>query len=34
LVGRPWEEERLLDAGCQLEEARGPFPAPVGEFSP
>lgn len=28
LIGRPWEEELLLSAGCQLEEARGPFPLP------
>lgn len=28
LVGRPYEEETLLDVGIRLEEARGPFPAP------
>ncbi|HWR49849.1 MAG TPA: amidase [Bryobacteraceae bacterium] len=28
LVGRPYEEERLLEVGIRLEEARGPFPAP------
>jgi len=28
LIGRPWEEERLLSAGRQLEQARGPFPLP------
>ena len=28
LVGRPWEEERLLELGVRLEEARGPFPSP------
>ena len=28
LVGRPWEEELLLDLAIRLEEARGPFPAP------
>lgn len=28
LVGRPWEEELLLEIGVRLEQARGPFPAP------
>jgi Asp-tRNA(Asn)/Glu-tRNA(Gln) amidotransferase A subunit family amidase len=28
LVGRPYEEEILLEVGMRLEEARGPFPAP------
>lgn len=27
LIGRPYEEERLLDLAVRLEEARGPFPA-------
>lgn len=26
LIGRPWEEERLLDLAVRLEQARGPFP--------
>jgi Asp-tRNA(Asn)/Glu-tRNA(Gln) amidotransferase A subunit family amidase len=30
LVGRPWEEEMLLEVAVRLEEARGPFPAPPG----
>ena len=30
LVGRPWEEETLLEVGTRLEESRGPFPAPPG----
>ncbi len=30
LVGRPWEEELLLDLAAQLEQARGPFPSPPG----
>jgi amidase len=30
LIGRPYEEELLLALGRQLEEARGPFPAPPG----
>lgn len=30
LVGRPWEEELLLEIGARLEEARGPYPAPPG----
>src|SRR6185295_14081257 len=28
LVGRPWEEELILDIAIQLEQARGPFPSP------
>jgi Asp-tRNA(Asn)/Glu-tRNA(Gln) amidotransferase A subunit family amidase len=28
LVGRPWEEEALLELGVALERARGPFQAP------
>jgi Asp-tRNA(Asn)/Glu-tRNA(Gln) amidotransferase A subunit family amidase len=28
LVGRPYEEELLLEVAIRLEEARGPFPAP------
>jgi Asp-tRNA(Asn)/Glu-tRNA(Gln) amidotransferase A subunit family amidase len=28
LVGRPYEEELLLEMGVRLEEARGAFPAP------
>ncbi len=28
LIGRPWEEELLLELGVRLEEARGPFPRP------
>jgi Asp-tRNA(Asn)/Glu-tRNA(Gln) amidotransferase A subunit family amidase len=28
LVGRPWEEELILEVAARLEEARGPFPAP------
>jgi amidase len=30
LVGRPWEEEVLLEIAVRLEEARGPFPGPAG----
>lgn len=30
LVGRPFEDEMLLEIGTRLEEARGPFPAPPG----
>ena len=30
LVGRPYDEELLLEIGMQLERARGPFPAPPG----
>jgi Asp-tRNA(Asn)/Glu-tRNA(Gln) amidotransferase A subunit family amidase len=30
LVGRPYEEELLLEVGERLERARGPFPAPPG----
>ena len=29
LVGRPYEEELLLDIAVRMEEARGPFPAPA-----
>jgi Asp-tRNA(Asn)/Glu-tRNA(Gln) amidotransferase A subunit family amidase len=28
IVGRPWEEEALLELGIALENARGPLPAP------
>jgi amidase len=30
LVGRPYEEELLLELAVRLEEARGPFPGPLG----
>jgi len=30
LIGRPYEEERILEVGVRLEEARGPFPGPGG----
>lgn len=30
LVGRPYEEELLLDLAVRMEEARGPFPGPKG----
>jgi len=30
IIGRPWEEEMILDVAVQLEEARGPLPAPPG----
>ncbi len=30
LVGRPWEEEALLEVAIRLEDVRGPFPAPPG----
>lgn len=30
LVGRPFEEELLLELAVRLEEARGPFPGPAG----
>jgi Asp-tRNA(Asn)/Glu-tRNA(Gln) amidotransferase A subunit family amidase len=30
LVGRPYDEELLLQAGEALEQARGPFPGPAG----
>ncbi len=30
LVGRPYDEELLLDLAIELESARGPFPAPPG----
>src|SRR6185369_7796980 len=29
LVGRPYEEELILEVAIRLEQARGPFPAPV-----
>jgi Asp-tRNA(Asn)/Glu-tRNA(Gln) amidotransferase A subunit family amidase len=29
LVGRPYEEELILDVAVRLEQARGPFPAPA-----
>lgn len=32
IVGRPWEEELILEVAARLEEARGPFPGPP-EFS-
>ena len=28
LIGRPYDEELLLEVAVRLEEARGPFPAP------
>jgi Asp-tRNA(Asn)/Glu-tRNA(Gln) amidotransferase A subunit family amidase len=28
LIGRPYEEEMILDVAVRLEEARGPFPGP------
>ena len=28
IIGRPWEEETILEVAVRLEEARGPFPAP------
>ncbi len=28
IVGRPWDEETILDIGIRLEQARGPFPTP------
>ena len=30
LVGRPWDEELLLEVGVRLEDARGPFTHPSG----
>jgi Asp-tRNA(Asn)/Glu-tRNA(Gln) amidotransferase A subunit family amidase len=30
LVGRPYDEELLIELAVQLENARGPFPAPPG----
>ncbi len=30
IIGRPWEEETILEVAVRLEEARGPFPAPPG----
>ena len=29
LVGRPWEEELLIELAIRMEEARGPFPLPA-----
>jgi len=29
LVGRPWEEELILELAVRLENARGPFVGPV-----
>ncbi len=29
LIGRPWEEELLLDLAIRLEDARGPFSGPT-----
>jgi Asp-tRNA(Asn)/Glu-tRNA(Gln) amidotransferase A subunit family amidase len=28
IVGRPWDEETILDIAIRLEQARGPFPSP------
>jgi Asp-tRNA(Asn)/Glu-tRNA(Gln) amidotransferase A subunit family amidase len=30
LIGRPYDEETILEAAVRLEEARGPFPGPPG----
>lgn len=30
LIGRPWEEEMLLEIAVRLEDARGPFAGPAG----
>ena len=30
LIGRPYEEEQILEVAVRLEEARGPFPGPPG----
>ncbi len=30
IVGRPWDEETVLDIAIRLEQARGPFPGPPG----
>jgi Asp-tRNA(Asn)/Glu-tRNA(Gln) amidotransferase A subunit family amidase len=30
LIGRPYEEELILEVAMRLEEARGPFPGPPG----
>jgi len=30
IIGRPWDEETILEVAVRLEEARGPFPAPPG----
>jgi amidase len=32
IVGRPYEEELILELAVQLEEARGPFPSPPDEI--
>jgi Asp-tRNA(Asn)/Glu-tRNA(Gln) amidotransferase A subunit family amidase len=29
LVGRPWQEETLLELGARLEAVRGPFASPT-----
>jgi amidase len=34
LVGRPYEEETLLDIAIEMEDARGPFPSPPDVRSP
>ena len=30
LIGRPYEEEVILEVATRLEQARGPFPSPTG----
>jgi Asp-tRNA(Asn)/Glu-tRNA(Gln) amidotransferase A subunit family amidase len=30
IIGRPWDEETILEVAVKLEEARGPFAAPPG----
>ena len=30
IIGRPWEEELVLEVAVKLEEARGRFPEPPG----
>jgi Asp-tRNA(Asn)/Glu-tRNA(Gln) amidotransferase A subunit family amidase len=30
LVGRPWDEEVLLEIAVRMEQARGVFPSPAG----
>jgi amidase len=30
IIGRPWEEELILEVAVRLEQARGPFPSPPG----
>ena len=30
IIGRPWDEETILEVAVRLEEARGPFSAPPG----